>query len=127
MQAAGGNTRQAFSVFGNEAHDFPLPIVRRIPESCFAAHFGATCFKRQREMQDAELLLRESRRTLVLATRNLARCGHRGQSAHEDKYHYLTEKIQQAPGRVRRILHDHDSRPRPEIANIAKKNSLKII
>jgi len=101
--------------------------VRCVSQGRFPAHLGATRFERQSEMQNAELLLRESLRTLVLATRNLARRGHRGQSTHEDKYHYLTRKIQQALGRVPRILHDHDSRPRPGIANIPQKNFPKTI
>ena len=77
MQAAGGNPRQPLPVLGNEAHDFPLPLVRRVSQGRFAAHLGTTRFERQREMQNAELLFRKSRRALVLATRNLARCGHR--------------------------------------------------
>ena len=59
-----------------KSHDLALPLVRRIAQRGFAAHRGAARFQRQREMQNADLVLGESRRRVVLASRSLATCAH---------------------------------------------------
>src|SRR5438876_1105140 len=65
--AAGGDARQLFAVFRDEAHDFALAVVWSVAKSGFAAHLRTTGFQRQRVMENAELLLLESMRRVVLA------------------------------------------------------------
>ena len=77
-KAAGGDAGERFAIFGDEAHDFALALMRRVPESGFAAHGGAAGFERQSEMQNANAVLGESRGRIVLATCGLATSSHLG-------------------------------------------------
>jgi hypothetical protein len=77
-KAAGGDAGQSLAVFGDEAHDFALALMRRVAQRGFAAHGGAAGFERQSEMQNADAVLGEGRRRIVLATCGLATCSHLG-------------------------------------------------
>jgi hypothetical protein len=77
-KAAGGDARKRFSIFGDEAHDFALALMRRVAESGFAAHGGAAGFQRQSEMQNANAVLGECRGRVVLASCGLATSSHLG-------------------------------------------------
>src|SRR6516225_11711062 len=76
VQPAGRNARQPFSVFRDESHDFTMALPPRIPERGLPAHLGATGFERQGEMENAELLIREGGRYVVLASGDVAEVSH---------------------------------------------------
>jgi len=76
VQSARGHARQPFPVFGDEPHDFALAVLRGVAQRRFPPHLCATGFQGKREVQHAELLLGESRRRFVLASRDLAGSSH---------------------------------------------------
>ena len=80
-KAAGGDAGERFAIFGDEAHDFALAFMRRVAERSFAAHGGTTGFQREREMQNADAVLGECRRRVVLASCGLAACSHLGRES----------------------------------------------
>jgi hypothetical protein len=80
-QPAGGDAGERLAIFGDEAHDFTLALMRRVAEGGFAAHGGAAGFERQSEMQNADAMLGESRGRIVLATCGLATSSHLGRES----------------------------------------------
>lgn len=101
MQAAGGHARQPLAVFRDKSQDIPLAVLRRVAERRLPPHFRAARLQREREVQDAQPLLRESLRRFILAARNLARrchgtCG----IAREDRLHPLRGKSSALPVRA---------------------------
>src|SRR6266404_4022300 len=93
MHPAGGHARQPFPIFRDESHDVPLAILGSVSERRLAPHLRATCLQRERKVQDAKPLLRNSLRRFVLATRNLARRSHGTRGiARDDRLHPLREK-----------------------------------
>ena len=105
VQAAGRHARQPLSVFRDELHDFALAILGCVTESRLPAHFRTAGFQRQGEVKDAEPLLGERRRRVVLASCDLARRCHVAQSA--ERLRYITRA--ENPVRlamVLRMLHE---------------------
>ena len=76
VQPAGRHPGQPLTVLGDEAHDFPLAFLRRVPQRRFAAHLPAARFQSQGKVQHAQLLLGECRGRVVLASSNLAASSH---------------------------------------------------
>ncbi len=76
MQAAGGHAREAFSVLGDELHDFTLAFLWRVAQRRLTPHLRAAALQCEREVQHAEPLLDECRWRIVLASRSLARRFH---------------------------------------------------
>jgi len=85
MQSARRHSRKFFALLRDKSHDFPLTVVRRISQRCFAAHLRAGRLQRQREMKNADPLLGKGRRSLVLASCNVARCSHNLRYALHDR------------------------------------------
>lgn len=77
-KSAGGDAGERLAIFGDEAHDFALALMRRVAESGFAAHGGTAGFERQSEMQNADAVLGEGRGRIVLASCGLATSSHLG-------------------------------------------------
>jgi hypothetical protein len=101
VQAASGHARKPLAVFRDESQDFPLAILRSVAERRLPPHFRATCLQRERKVQNAQPLLRESLRRFILAARNLARCRHGTCGiAREDRLHPLREKSSTLPVRA---------------------------
>ena len=101
VQAAGSHARQPLAVFSDESQDIPLTILRRVAQRRLPPHLRATGLQREREVQDAQPLLRESLRRFILAARNLTRrrhgtCG----IAREDRLHPLRKKSSTLPVRA---------------------------
>ena len=60
-EAASGDVNQLLASGGNSCHEFHLPVVTRIAEVRFAAHFGAFLLDEQGEVEDTHALRSESR------------------------------------------------------------------
>ena len=80
-ESAGRNASQRFAIFGDEAHDFTLALMRCVAQRSFATHCGAAGLQRQGEMQNANAVLGEGRWRIVLATCGLATSSHLGRGA----------------------------------------------
>ncbi len=75
-QTAGGHAGQVLAMFGDKFHDLALSFLWSIAERGFAAHACTAIFDGEREMQDAQAMLAESRRHFDLASLNFAVCSH---------------------------------------------------
>jgi hypothetical protein len=76
MQTTGGRACQQLAMFGDEFDDFHLACVRRLAVYGFAAHFPASLFDLQREVQHAQMLGFECLRHLSLAPIFATGCRH---------------------------------------------------
>src|SRR5580704_11135719 len=113
MQTAGSHARQPFAAFRNETHDFPLPVVRSVPQRRLAPHLRAASLDRKREVQDANLLLLGKRwRRVVLTSRYFARYSHGARNLGPTRKVTIPGPENPAPIRRRwRILHNLFAHP----------------